>query len=218
MCDGVGFGTFKIVLGTFFCLFVWLQGRSLFTLPILKTKKRESREAGWFSHSLLKHLQELRELFFKSKRIWINLLFTYCSLYSAYNWHTRFGCLIGNGGRGRACFPVDFSCPSSAPCLGSLFHFHSAHGLFSCVLTSASISFFFFLAVGPFCGPATVPLSSHRQHNRGSVGVWQAVRLGQDHFTAPETGSLLLWCLIINSISTTQCFRVGICYKTCPAN
>lgn len=122
MCDGVGFGTFKIVLGNlllFVCLFDFSVGAFL-TLPILKAKKRESREAGWFSHSLLKHLQELGELFSKSKGIWINFLFTDCSLYSAYNWHTRFGCWIGNGGRGCACFPADVSCLSSAPCLGSL--------------------------------------------------------------------------------------------------
>lgn len=186
-------------------------------------KKLKSREAGWLSHSLLKHLQELRELFSKPNGIWINILFIYCSLYSAGNWHTHFGWLVENGGRGSWLFSGWFFLPIHCSLAWvSQFHFYfyprAVFFLSSALLTSASVSFFFLLAVGPFCSPATVPLSSHSQHNRGSVGVWQAVRLGQDHFTAPETGSLLLWCLIINSISTTQCFRVGICYKTCPAN
>lgn len=70
----------------------------------------------------------------------------------------------------------------------------------------ASLGLFSLTAVDPFSSQAAIPLHCHSQHNRGSVSVRGAVRLGQDHLEALEIGSLLLWCLIINSISTTQCF------------
>lgn len=140
----------------------------------------------------------------------INLIFMYCSfliaIKLAWGWWAHLdghrnwkGCvyhIIGSLAHPLLFFLDPFP-----------FNFHT-HGIFSWVQNSWSVckvGLFSLTAVSSFSSQATTPLSSHRQHNRGSVSVWWAARLGQDHSAAPGIGPMLLWCLIINSISTTQC-------------